>query len=184
MFNKVLKNGVTLFNNLSILILTQIFGNLLSFFLYRVEYLYFIENIFQQNNSINKPLNDKAGFLNMIFQDYIYRVLQKTFQFEINKIVLLFISIILIYIFKQYFNKLNQMIVLPIFLTPRFKAYDSTFLYTVFNKKDIALEYYLFCTAHIGLLIIFSISGVGYLTELLYILIFILYVVLLDRQNN
>ena len=184
LFNKVLKNGVTLFNNLSILILTQIFGNLLSFFLYRVEYLYFIENIFQQNNSINKPLNDKAGFLNMIFQDYIYRVLQKTFQFEINQIVLLFISIILIYIFKQYFNKLNQMIVLPIFLTPRFKAYDSTFLYTVFSKKDIALEYYLFCTAHIGLLIIFSISGVGYLTELLYILVFILYVVLLDRQNN
>ena len=184
LFNKVFKNEVILFYNLRIVILTQIFGNLLNLFLYRVEYLYFIENILQLNNSINKPLNDEAGFLNMIFQDYIYRVFEKTFQIEINKIILIFISIILLFVFKKYFKKLNQIITLPIFLTPRFKAYDLTFLYIIFNKKEIALEYLLFCTLNVSLLIIFAISGVGYLTELVYILIFVLYIVLLDRQNN
>ena len=48
----------------------------------KTEFVYFIENLLQINTSINKPLNDKKGFLNLNFQDYIYRIFERYFELK------------------------------------------------------------------------------------------------------
>ena len=174
-FNKLFRVNVKIINNLNLIlwtIFTLIFLNLV---FYKKEFIYFVENLLQINESMNKPLNDKAGFLNLNFQDYIFRMFERYFGIEFNKILIILITLIILYYFKNYLISKSNIMLLPVFVTPRFKSYDLTFLFVLFRKNNIYIEYILFCTIHSIIFIIFSFTGAGYLIEISYLLIFILY---------
>ncbi len=174
-FNKLFQINVKVINNLNLIlwtIFTLIFVNLV---FYKKEFIYFLENLLQINESINKPLNDKAGFLNLNFQDYIFRMFERYFGIELNKILIILITLIILYYFKHYLISKSNTMLLPVFVTPRFKSYDLTFLYVLFRKNNIYIEFILFCTMHSIIFIFFSFTGAGYLIEISYVLIFILY---------
>ena len=61
------------------------------------------------------------------------------------------------------------MTLLPVFITPRFKSYDLTFLIVLFKKKNVNIEFILFCTLNSLIHIIYSFTGAGYLIEIAYI---------------
>lgn len=183
-FGKAMRKDFVIVPNLKVILIVQIIGNLINFLFYKKEYVFFLENLLQLNNSINKPLADKSGFLNLIFQDYIFRIFSKTFQLEINSIMLLLITILLVILLKKYFIKPFQFIVLPALITPRFKTYDLTFLLLIFSSRNIRVEFILFCTVHISVFIIFSFLGAGYLIEISYILTFVLYIQNINSQSN
>ena len=80
------------------LILVQIIGNFLNYIFYEKEYNFYLENLFQQNQSINKPLNDKSGFLNLNFVDFISRFVERVFEQNIISLVIVSSIIILLFI--------------------------------------------------------------------------------------
>ena len=92
-------------------------------------------------------------------------------------------TIILLFIARKYFNNFHKLLILPIFLTPRFKNYDATFLLLLFNKKNIFYEYVLFCTSHSIIFVLFSFFGAGYLLEISYVLVFIIYLKIQNLQK-
>ena len=173
-FNKLFKINVKIVNNLNLILWTIFTLIFLNFVLYKKEFVYFLENLFQINEAY-KPLNDKAGFLNLNFQDYIYRIFERYFGIEINKILIILITLMFLYYFKNYLISKSNSMLLPAFVTPRFKSYDITFLFVLFRKNNIYIEYILFCTIHSIIFIIFSFTGAGYLIEISYIFILILY---------
>jgi len=181
LFNKLFKINIKIINNLNVILLTIFTMIFINFIFYKKEFIYFIENLFQINESINKPLNDKAGFLNLIFQDYIYRIFKTYFGIEFNKILIILVTLLIFYYFKNNLISKSNIILLPAFVTPRFKSYDLTFLFVLFRKNNIYIEYILFCTMHSIIFIIFSFTGAGYIIEISYLLIFILY---LNLTNN
>ena len=132
---KLLKINIKIFYNLNYTLSSIFTFILLNVVFYKTEFVYFIENLLQINTSINKPLNDKAGFLNLNFQDYIYRIFERYFGIEINKIIIIFITLVILYYFRNFFGTKNNMTLLPVFITPRFKSYDLTFLIVLFKKK-------------------------------------------------
>ena len=183
-FGKAMRKDFVIIPNLKVILLVQIIGNLINFIFYKKEYVFFLENLLQLNTSTNKPLADKSGFLNLNFQDYIFRIFSKTFQLEVNSTMILLITILLVILLKKYFTKPFQFIVLPALVTPRFKTYDLTFLLLIFSSRNIRFEFILFCTVHITLFIIFSFLGAGYLIEISYILTFVLYIQNINTQSN
>ena len=174
-FSKLFNINFKIINNLNQILFTILTLILVNFVFYKKEFVYFLENLLQINESINKPLNDKSGFLNLNFQDYWYRTFEMYFGIEINKILIIVITLVILHNFKNFFISKDRMILLPVFVTPRFKSYDLTFLFILFRKKNIYIEYILFCTTHSIIFIIYSFTGAGYLIEIAYILIFILY---------
>lgn len=174
-FNKLFKVNTKVINNLNLILLTTFTVIFVNYVFYKKEFVYFVENLFQLNESINKPLNDKAGFLNLNFQDYVFRMFERYFGIEFNKILIMLITIIVIYYFRNYLISKGNITLLPVLVTPRFKSYDLTFLFVLFRKNNIYMEYILFCTMHSIIFIIFSFTGAGYLIEISYVLIFIFY---------
>ncbi len=174
-FSKLFRIKINILNNLNLIFSTILALVLINFLFFKKEFVYFLENLLQLNTSINKPLNDKAGFLNLNFQDYLHRVFERYFEIEINIILTIVFTVIILYYFKSFFVSKNNMILLPIFLTPRFKSYDLSFLFVLFRQKNIYTEYIFFCTIHSFIFIVFSFTGAGYLIEIAYILIFLLY---------
>ena len=182
-FNFIFKDRSLDILNLKILILVQIIGNFLNYIFFEKEYNFYLENLFQQNQSINKPLNDKSGFLNLNFVDFISRFVERVFEQNIISLVIVSSTIILLFIARKYFNNFHKLLILPIFLTPRFKNYDATFLLLLFNKKNIFYEYVLFCTSHSIVFVLFSFLGAGYLLEISYVLVFIIYLKIQNLQK-
>ena len=99
---KLLKVNIKIFYNLNYTLSSIFTFILLNVVFYKTEFVYFIENLLQINTSINKPLNDKAGFLNLNFQDYIYRIFERYFGIEINKIIIIFITLVILYYFRNF----------------------------------------------------------------------------------
>jgi hypothetical protein len=182
-FNFIFKDKSIDILNLKILILVQIIGNFLNYIFFEKEYNFYLENLFQQNQSINKPLNDKSGFLNLNFVDFISRFVERVFEQNIISLVIVSCTIVLLFIARKYFNNFHKLLILPIFLTPRFKNYDATFLLLLFNKKNIFYEYVLFCTSHSIIFVLFSFLGAGYLLEISYVLVFIIYLKIQNLQK-
>lgn len=182
-FNKLFKVNTKVINNLNLILLTIFTVIFVNYVFYKKEFVYFVENLLQLNESINKPLNDKAGFLNLNFQDYVFRMFERYFGIEFNKILIMLITIIVIYYFRNYLISKGNITLLPVLITPRFKSYDLTFLFVLFRKNNIYIEYILFCTMHSIIFIIFSFTGAGYLIEISYVLIFIFYLNLTSENS-
>ena len=62
---------------------------------------------------------------------------ERYFGIEFNKILMILITLVVLYYFKNYFISKSNTILLPVFVTPRFKSYDLTFLYVLFRKNNI-----------------------------------------------
>lgn len=174
-FNKLFKLKKLPMKNINVSILTIALVSFSNLILYRQESVFFIENLFQFNNSINKPLNDKSGFLNLNFQEYIYRNVEIYGGVQLNKMLIIILTILFLFYFRNIFTFKKNLFILPIFITPRFKAYDLTFLLILFNKNNIYFEYILFCTIYSFLFIVISFTGAGYLLEISFVLLFIFY---------